>query len=241
VYYLVVHNRFHVNAPLVAGEPVELAGEELHHAARVVRLKVGEIVELFDGRGSQVEGRVTRADRDRVTIDVLAASATARDSAIELELAVALIQLDKFELVLQKATELGATRIIPLLTDRVEVREERARGKEERWGRILLEAVKQSGRSRIPVLDGLTSFRETLGSGIQSVFFDADHEPGGALQPGQPVRVFIGPEGGWSEAEIQGAHEAGAMFRRLGPRRLRAETAAIAALVDVGLAIGDLR
>lgn len=229
-----------MQAPLTVGSEAELHGEELHHASRVLRVRIGEQVELFDGAGASVEGVVRRADRDRVTVEVTGLLATVRDSAIELELAMALIQLDKFELVLQKATELGVTRIIPLLTERVELRLERARGKEDRWQRILLEAVKQSGRIRMPILEGLTPFEDALRESKRSIVFDAERPDSGLVTTGA-VRVFIGPEGGFSEDELAAAEAAGAMFRRLGPRRLRAETAAIAALVDVGIAIGDLR
>ncbi|HVT02474.1 MAG TPA: 16S rRNA (uracil(1498)-N(3))-methyltransferase [Thermoanaerobaculia bacterium] len=235
-----MRNRFYVQAPLPVGSEVELTGEELHHAARVLRVRSGEEVELFDGLGASVEGRVTRADRDHVTIGVTGVQGSIREGTIELELAMALIQLDKFELVLQKATELGVTRIIPLLTDRVEIREERARGKEERWQRILLEAVKQSGRTRLPALDALTSFHDALAANVRVVVFDGDKASQGDFTGSSAVRIFIGPEGGLSENELQRAEDAGAAFRRLGPRRLRAETAAIAALVDTGLAIGDL-
>src|SRR5437016_658638 len=135
-------------------EPVTaLSGEELHHAARVVRVREGEEVELFDGRGAIVAARVESVDRDRVTLRVIGNVAETRESPLALTLAMAIIQLERFELVLQKATELGVRSIVPVVSDRVEIRAERYRGKRERWEKIVFEAVKQCGRARIPSVE----------------------------------------------------------------------------------------
>src|SRR5258708_36466425 len=101
-----------------------LSGEELHRAVRVVRLREGEEVELFDGRGAIVTARVESLARDQVSLRVTGNVAETRESPLALTLAMAIINLDRFELVLQKATELGARSIVPVITDRMEIRAE---------------------------------------------------------------------------------------------------------------------
>lgn len=210
---------------------VDVTGDEFHHAARVVRVREGEEVEIFDGRGHAAKGKIAEIGRAVLRVDV-EGEIDSRESPLRMTLAAAIIQLEKFELVLQKATELGVAAIVPLVTDRVEVRPERYRGKEERWRKILFEAVKQSGRAAIPDLTEPQTFDEVLKKPGLKIVFDAD-EPAEAegLGAEEPVTLLVGPEGGWSEREIALAHEQRCIFQRLGPRRLRAETASIAAVV----------
>jgi 16S rRNA (uracil1498-N3)-methyltransferase len=154
---------------------------------------------------------------------------------------MAVIQLEKFELVLQKATELGVKTIIPLVTERVELRPERYSGKIERWNKIVFEAVKQCGRTMVPKIEAPTPFDDVIARSGDKILFDADALPPTAnRQPPTDLTIFIGPEGGWSEDELRVAHEHGVLFQRLGPRRLRAETAAIAAVSVVASRFGDL-
>jgi 16S rRNA (uracil1498-N3)-methyltransferase len=222
-----MRHRFHSNLPLTSGALIELAGDELHHA-RVLRLREGEPVEVFDGRGMAFTGATEGSASIR-----LGDPAPSRESPLAVHLAMSVINLDKFELVLQKATELGAAAITPLLTDRMEVRVERFRGKRERWQKILFEAVKQSGRSVIPALHDAIAFDEAIaGEGVK-VVYDADERSTATGQPGNPVTLYIGPEGGFSPRELELAREQGAAFASLGPRRLRAETAAIVAIARI--------
>lgn len=220
-------------APLVT-----VTGEEFHHSIRVVRLRPGEEVELFDHAGHAARGTVETIERDHAVIaagEVL----PSRESPLVIHLAMAIIQLEKFELVLQKATELGVRSIIPLVTDRIELRKERYLGKSERWERIAFEAVKQSGRTRAPRIEAPANVADVLARGGMKIVFDADAEAG-TVHALEEVTMLIGPEGGWSDAELQLARESGAVFQRLGPRRLRAETAAIAALAVTASRFGDL-
>src|SRR5687768_9207737 len=123
-----------------------VTGDEFHHSVRVVRLRAGEEVEIFDGAGRMARGTVEAIERDRAVI-VAGEELAARESPLAMHLAMSIIQLDKLELVMQKATELGVRTIIPMVTERVELRPERYSGKAERWERIVFEAVRQSGRS----------------------------------------------------------------------------------------------
>lgn len=229
-----MRHRFFADVPLAAGERIALDRDEQHHA-RVVRVREGEEVEVFNGRG-QAFFATWSADALQLT-----AAAPDREARGELHLAMAIINLDKFDLVLQKATELGVRSIVPLETDRVEIRAERYRGKAERWQRIVFEAVKQCGRSRIPAIETPQPFDDVVARAGTKILFDADAPDDAPAEPRDAATLLIGPEGGWSEREMALAREAGCTFERLGIRRLRAETAAIAAVTLIAARNGDLR
>jgi 16S rRNA (uracil1498-N3)-methyltransferase len=217
---------------------VTVTGDEFHHSIRVVRARVGEEVELFDRAGNAAKGIVEAIERDQAVIragDPL----PSRESKLAIHLAMAVIQLEKFELVLQKATELGVRSIIPLETERVELRRERYANKAERWEKIVFEAVKQSGRTAVPRIELVATFAQILDRPGTKVLFDADVEPGTLTNVGE-LTILIGPEGGWSDEELQLARERECIFQRLGPRRLRAETAALAAVSVMASRFGDL-
>ena len=220
-------NRFYIDADLAAGAIVALSDEERHHA-RVLRVREGEEVEVFDGRGASFLATFESAD----IIRLLSRSAD-REARVAIHLAMSIIPIDKFELVLQKATELGVRSIVPLITARTEVRPERYRGKEERWRKIVFEATKQSGRSIIPAIEPATSFGDLIARPGTKIIFDADAPSSTTRHPDNPTTLLIGPEGGWSEDELTMARDRGCMFEQLGPRRLRAETAAIVATAMV--------
>jgi 16S rRNA (uracil1498-N3)-methyltransferase len=217
---------------------VTVTGEEFHHSVRVVRVRVGEEVELFDRAGNAARGMVQSLDRDSATITTTE-SLPSRESPLAIHLAMAIIQLEKFELVLQKATELGVRTIIPMVTEHVELRPERYANKRERWEKIVFEAVKQSGRAVIPRIEETHEFADVIARSGVKILFDADAEPSSIGQPDE-VTLLIGPEGGWSADELRDARAAECLFQRLGPRRLRAETAAIAAAAVIASRFGDL-
>jgi len=226
-------HRFFVPDAIEPGATIALDSEERHHA-RVLRVREGEEVEVFNAAGKNYLARFESLD----SIAILRETEN-REPRTENHLAMSIIQLDKFELVLQKATELGVASIIPLITDRMEVRLERVRGKEDRWKKIVLEAVKQSGRSRIPPIENPTKFDDAIKRAGAKIIFDVDSQQA-TRQPDNPATLFIGPEGGFSERELGLARASGAAFEQLGPRRLRAETAAIVAVALVAARSGDI-
>ncbi len=226
-------HRFHVPDALKSATTIALDAEERHHA-RVLRVREGEEVEVFDATGKNYLARFESPE----AVHILSETGN-REPATLIHLAQSIIQLEKFEFVLQKGTELGVRSFIPLITDRMEVRIERIRGKEERWKKIVLEAVKQSGRSQIPAIEPPIKFDEAIAREGKKILFDADTESA-TRQPSNPATLFIGPEGGFSERELELARKSGASFERLGPRRLRAETAAIVALTVIAARSGDI-
>jgi 16S rRNA (uracil1498-N3)-methyltransferase len=207
-----------------------LVGDELHHA-HVVRVREGEAVEVFDGRGRAFAATIEMTG-ETLTSVCLGDELPSREAGVAVELAMSIIQLEKLELVLQKATELGVAILTPLITDRMEVRAERFRGKRDRWQKIIFEAVKQSGRAAIPSLNEPMTFDQAIARDGTKVVYDTEVE-NQTPQPRDPVTLFIGPEGGFSPRELALAKTRGAHFASLGPRRLRAETAGIVALALV--------
>jgi len=217
---------------------VTVTGDEFHHSVRVVRLREGEEIEVFDRAGKMARATVESIAKDHAVLNV-GEEIASREPAFEVHLAMAIIQLEKFELVLQKATELGVRSIVPLVTDRIELRAERYAGKHERWERIVFEAVKQSGRSVVPSIESPASFDDVIARDGLKIVCDADHESS-TTDAFTRATLFIGPEGGWSERELALARDRRAFFQRLGPRRLRAETAAIVAVSIITARFGDL-
>ena len=235
-----MRHRIYTPEPFAPGDRIAIRGDELHHAARVVRVREGEEVELFDGKGTAAHGVITAVERDQLVVNVLTII-DAREARLSITLAMSIIALDRFELVLQKATELGVRSILPIVTARAEVPPERYRGKRERWERIVFEAVKQSGRARTPQLESPIPYPEAIARPGAKIVFDADEEASPSVEAAhEPQTLFIGPEGGWTGQELELARRAGARFRLLGPRRLRAETAAIVAVTRSLAESGDL-
>lgn len=233
---------------------ITLAAEEARHLRDVLRLKVGDEAFVFDGEGVEYACVITeigsgkRPARLEVREKVAPPSP---ESRLVLTLAVALLKGEKIDLVVQKATELGVTRIIPVTTARADVRlrdESDAARRVTRWQRLALEACKQSGRARVPVVDTPTPlstlletersedarvmFAERMGRGIDEAF--------GETKPASLI-ALVGPEGGWEDDEIVQAVSAGWEIVTLGGRTLRAETAAIAVAALLQHKFGDLK
>lgn len=240
----------HHHAPLAAG-PLVLDGAAHRYLARVLRLGAGATVTLFDGAGLEAAATITRVDdaATRVELDVAAPGpATSCAPALELVLLVGLLKGDKLELVIQKATELGATRIVPVEAVRAVVKLDAARATQRvtRWRTIAAEAAKQCGRADLPTVTPPLDLADALASAPEGprLFVDEEHKGASlvaALTPGaRAVTVAIGPEGGWASEERRAAAGAGFRTVGLGPRTLRAETAALAAIAVVGSHLGDL-
>jgi 16S rRNA (uracil1498-N3)-methyltransferase len=218
-----------------AGRAV-LPPDQAHHLRHVLRLQPDSEIELFDGLGKAYRGTVG-FEGDSVCISGLRQLALSDCAHPCLTLAVALIKADKFELVLQKATELGVDEIAPLATRLCSARipESRVQRRLERWERIILEASKQCRRNAVPVLRRPAAFADFLAEERAPcagfLLFEGAEAAWPAEIPAAVQAVLcIGPEGGWHPSELEMARAAGYRIIGLGPRILRAETAAIAAV-----------
>jgi len=239
--------RVYVDAPLAAGERVILEGNAASHVSRVLRLRVGEALTLFNGAGGEYAASIDAARSGRLTVAVGEPRAVERESPLTLTLAQGVSRGERMDLVVQKATELGVSGIVPLFTERSVVRlgAQQAERKLNHWRAIAIAACEQSGRNRLPKVAPPLSLADLLRSG-------ADREGGRLLlspgatsrldalpHPATSVTVLIGPEGGLTDAEQEAAVAAGFLPVRLGPRVLRTETAAIAALALLQREFGD--
>jgi 16S rRNA (uracil1498-N3)-methyltransferase len=214
----------------------ELRGEDARHLTRVLRVARGEVYQISDNRGLYL-AEVEAAHKEAVAFRIVETLAAPEPKA-EIALCAALIKFDHFEWMIEKATELGVARIVPVIAARSEKGLDRAAAKRiERWRRIALEASQQSRRPRLPEIEPPAALEATLGIAAQARLF-ADEEGGAPLLDALPpaaasAAILIGPEGGWTSAE----REAARYWTRvsLGPHVLRAETAAIAALAAAGM------
>lgn len=224
---------------------VQLTAEQQRYLGSVLRLQPGEPIELFDGRGA----RYSAVLETPAAIKLGARLPDEAARALDLVLAQALAKGEKMELVVQKATELGASRIVPLATERSIVKLEEGRGREraERWRRIAQEAARQCGRADVPQVDEPKDW-----AGLFGLLRAEPERRGLLLDPAAPVRlsdaarglsrvlIAIGPEGGFSLDERESAARAGLMPATLGKLVLRTETAGLAALAILQHLHGEL-
>jgi 16S rRNA (uracil1498-N3)-methyltransferase len=241
--------RVYVDATLAPGTHVTLKGSAASHLTRVLRLGPQDALTLFNGRGGEYAATIEQSATGGVSVAVGEERQLERESPLTLTLAQGVSRGERMDLVVQKATELGASRLVPVLTERSVVRldPQQSVRKVAHWRAIAIAACEQSGRNRVPEVATPLALREftgaarSAGTGTRVLL-----SPGAALRlddipsPVTDVTVLIGPEGGLSEAEEDLARTAGFTPVRLGPRILRTETAAIAALTLLQRKFGDL-
>ena len=239
--------RFYAPPERFQDDTVILDPEETRHLARVLRLGVGERVEVCDGRGRNVEAEITELDPKGALLRVLRGLAFWGESPLRLVLGIGLAKGEALDGVVRQATEMGVQRLIPFVSERSErVTPERSRRRRERWQRLTREMIKSCQRSVLPEIEAVQDFAEVLPGPEELKLIFWEEERGGGLQSllARPrpdvVRVLIGPEGGFSATEIAQAQAAGFGVASLGPRRLKVETAALAALTLLQHAWGDL-
>ena len=222
---------------------VTLTADEARHLREVLRLKPGDEVSVFDGEGKEYRARVVQARREFAELELGEEIATARpESPLQITLAVALLKGEKFDLVVQKATELGVNKIVPLITRYADIKlrdQNDATKRVARWQRIALEAAKQSGRAVVPEVSLPVMFASLLDGGC--VLFSEKGGHGLKQIETDKITAIIGSEGGWSDEELDQARAAGAQIVTLGGRILRAETAAITAAALFQHRFGDLK
>lgn len=232
-------------------EIITVNHEEHRYLTRVLRLGIGDAVVLFDGQGHEADARIVRIGPRALELKLQTRRQVATDDRPEITLIQALTKGDKLDLVVQKATELGVNRIIPVTSSRSVPRLEamRAVGRRARWEKIAREAARQSGRADVPEVEPVTEFSEALRAApkeaLHLIMWEGVRQKGlRALlsEAGRPTQIVVvtGPEGGFSAAEIEIAQKLNFKPVGLGPRILRTETAALVTLSILGFALGDL-
>ena len=238
--------RIHCDLKLGPGAQFQLAPEAAQHVAKSLRLKAGDAIVVFDGRGGEYDAAITRIDRDRVDVKVGAFREAPGESALVLGLVQGLPEADKMDWIIQKATELGVAWIQPVICERSVVRlsGDRAARREAHWRRVAIAAAEQCGRTRIP------DVRPTLGymswiaapADVPRWLLAPDAPALAAHAPApSPLELIVGPEGGLAERERSLALDRGCEPVSLGPRILRTETAPLAALAAIHALWGDFR
>jgi 16S rRNA (uracil1498-N3)-methyltransferase len=225
--------------------PITVTGDEHHHIARVLRARPGDAITLFDGAGAEVEARIVRVGREETELVAAGpAEAGGPGEGTPLVLLTAVPRGGRMDFLVQKCSELGVSRIVPLLADRSVARPEP--GRSGRWEKIAREAARQCGRADVPVVSAPATLAAALAAPdlperrlILST--DGAGQPLRALLAGPaPTALLVGPEGGFTAAEVDAARSAGFVPVSLGSRILRVETAAIVAVALAEEAFGAL-
>ena len=226
-------SRFFIDAPLSLGQH-DLPEAQAHYIGRVLRHSAGDAVQLFDGSGQEYLGELIEVGKKNVRVELRETFAGQAESPLRIHLGQGLSRGERMDWAIQKATELGAARITPIVSERCEVRlkDERADKRTAHWRQIAISACEQCGRSVLPQIDAPLSLAEWL-QGVEAELKLVLHpvaEP--LLSHARPASLafLIGPEGGLSDGEVEQARGAGFHSARLGPRVLRTETAPVVAL-----------
>lgn len=223
---------------------VDLGAEETRHMRDVLRLRSGDNVLVFDGSGHEFSCRIEDIGKKAASISVeMEVFPLSPESPLRLTLAAALLKGDKFDLVVQKAVELGVSCLVPLKTDRCEARFVDAPKRLERWRRIVLEAAKQSGRATLMEMSDPAEFTDLISrSSAEStvLFSERNGDRMSGIRSSAGMTAVVGPEGGWDDEELDAAAAAGVRIITLGGRILRAETAAIAITAILQNRFGDM-
>jgi 16S rRNA (uracil1498-N3)-methyltransferase len=245
-----VARRFLIDLPLAAGLELTIDGDLFRHIARVLRLRAGDRVVLCDQSGRDFPATITALGHHSLGVSVGAPLAPLHNCSPAITLIQGLPKGDKFDLILQKSTELGVSSIIafPALRSLVRFDRETAKKRLERWQKIAREAARQSARQSVPTItlvkDLAAALRETH-QPVRLFLWEEEREQrlGELLQATQPlagIAFLVGPEGGFSDAEAKLALEAGFQAVTLGPRILRTETASLALLAILQYQFGDM-
>lgn len=240
-------SRVFVEEPLKPDAVAQVEGSAANHILRVLRLQVGDALVVFDGRGGEYEARIEGTRKDTVLVAVGAHRPVERESPLAVTLAQGVARGERMDVVVQKATELGVRAIVPLLTERTVVRLDAGRSdsKLRHWSAVAVAACEQCGRNTLPRLPAPQTLEAFLAASRSESAARVVLSPRGERRVSElqassgEVILLVGPEGGLAEHELDAALAVGFQALRLGPRILRTETAAIAALAALQLALGD--
>ncbi len=244
--------RVYADAPLTVGAELPLPTGPAQHLARVLRAKAGDPLVVFNGRGGEFEAQVQAVRRNEVTVRIGTHAAIERESPLDTTLLQGIARGEKMDQILQKATELGVTRVIPVATARSNVRldAEAALRKQQHWQGVVIAACEQSGRNRVPEVRPVTSLTAAVAevqAGLKVLMApEAAVSLHALLASGSPahargsIAFLVGPEGGLDVGEVHAAEQGGFTPCHLGPRVLRTESAALAVLAALQFTNGDL-
>lgn len=235
--------RFYVDQPLRAGSSCALGEDAAHHGVHVLRLRTGDDVTLFNGRGGEYAGRIASIQKLKVGIDLLEHRAVERESPLRVVLVQGVSSGERMEFTIRKAVELGVAEIRPVLAAASVARPkgERAASRQAHWQKIAISACEQCGRNRVPMVHPLADVFSFKGEDALKILLS----PGSKwpfskiVKPARSIALAAGPEAGFDEKEEEALVDAGFVPVSLGPRVLRTETAALAGLAALNALQGD--
>lgn len=234
--------RFYAPAENFRGQDVILSEDETRHLRDVLRLQVGDDVSVFDGLGREFKCTIDTIDKKASTLSLVGEITPASpESNLELNIAATVLPGEKYDLVIQKAVELGVVELTPIATKRCEVKLKDAAKRLDRWRRIAFEASKQCGRAKLMTVNEPIEFTELLSHLSDSfmLFSERDGDGFETISERKKITAIFGPKGGWDDHELEAARARGIKVVTLGGRILRAETAAIAISAILQHRFGD--
>lgn len=241
--------RLYQSIPLAVGQKLQLDAQATVHVAKVLRLREGDFVVVFNGQGGEYQGMLVRLEKRSATVHLQGYRDTDLESPLKILLAQGISRGERMDYTVQKTVELGVHSIVPLMTERtvVNLDAERQGRRVQHWQTIVNSACEQCGRNFVPRVDEVASLPHWLQAFVtaeQANRYVLNHRAKLTLgdlrvDPRQPVYVLIGPEGGLSDHEVQQSEQAGFVPVRLGPRVLRTETAALAFIAALQAKWGD--
>jgi 16S rRNA (uracil1498-N3)-methyltransferase len=239
-------SRVYVSTPLNAGSVIELPAPAAQHLAKVLRARSGDEIVLFAGDGCEFAAAIESIRGSRVTAAVGEARHIDRESPLAVTLIQCIARGDRMDVIVQKATELGVARIVPVISRRSVVRLDasQAASKADHWRGIAIAACEQCGRNRLPVIEAprplLLHLGEMPPGGARLILEPSATGSGAAVEIRATVELAVGPEGGFEAEELEAFRISGFTSVALGPRVLRTETAAIAGIAWLQSRFGDL-
>jgi 16S rRNA (uracil1498-N3)-methyltransferase len=234
--------RFYVDAPLRAGSSITLPESSAHHAVHVLRLRAGDEVTLFNGRGGEFAGRIAAVERLRISIDLLQHRAVEREAPLRITLVQGVSAGEKMDSTVRKAVELGVAAIQPVLAMRSVARPkgERADSRREHWQKVVIAACEQCGRNRIPEVHPLVPLDDYRAEdGTKLLLSPRSELPLSRAGKSEQYVIAAGPEAGFTDDEEAALAAQGFVPVKLGARVLRTETAALAAVAALNALRGD--
>ncbi len=230
----------------ISSDILTITGDQARHLALVLRLKPSDMVSVLNGTGYEYECRIISSHKKEIRAEVLSKTPYSAESPVSITIVQGISKGERMDIAVQKSTELGATRFIPVTTERTQVKKTQ---KVERWRKIALSAAQQSGRDKLLDIDEPVSLEEYLSTQVTpsaNIILFEEHRDRNlkqilkSLDGVKQITVLIGPEGGFTKDEVAAAEEKGFIRASLGPRILRTETAPITVLSIIQYELGDM-
>ncbi len=238
--------RFPISTDQINSNEAIVRGNDYKHIVKVLRLKPGDDITLFDTDSMEYYGKISEINKKEIVIEITESKIVNTESPIEITLLQGLPKADKMDYIIEKATELGVHRIVPVITERSQIRD---RDRKKRWDRIALEASKQCGRTKPAIIENTLDFNDAIklyNTSELAIILQVNSEVSAknyiknSLQAPSNIVLFVGPEGGFTDNEVLLGKEMGFISLGLGPRVLRTETASLSVLSVLQFHYGDL-